>query len=67
MLLYILYVGWPLVMEMENGDGVTPARPGAQLTRILDAGKKGRFSVMEVDWRASTTCCGDSSSWYYVK
>tara|TARA_X000001382_G_scaffold89854_1_gene64450 strand:+ start:229 stop:408 length:180 start_codon:yes stop_codon:yes gene_type:complete len=55
------------LLPMDNGNAVTPASPGALQTRILNAGRKGRFSVMEVDWRASTTCCGDSSSWYYGK
>ena len=67
MLLYIPYAGWPLVMQMENGDAVDPATPGALRARILDAGKKGRFSVMEMDWRGSRFRCGDSSSWYYGK
>ena len=34
---------------------------------ILDAGKKGRFSVMEMDWRGAGSAAGDSSSWYYGK
>ena len=67
MLLYIPYTGWPLAMQMENGDGVAPASPGVLQTRIPDPWRKAWFLVMEVDWRGSTTCCGDSSSWYYGK
>jgi len=29
MLLYLPYTGWPLAMQMEKGDAVTPATPGA--------------------------------------
>ena len=61
MLLYIPYVGWPLVMQVENVDDVAPATPGALRTRIHDVGKKGRFLVMEMDWRASRLRCGTSS------
>ncbi len=43
MLLYIPYVGWPLVMQVENVDDVAPATPGALRTRIHDVGKKGRI------------------------
>ena len=58
MLLYLPYAGWPLAMEMENGDAVTPATPGTQRTRIPDAGKRAWFSVMEMNWHASRFRCG---------
>ena len=45
-------------MQMENGDDVAPATPGALRTRIPDAGKRAWFSVMEMDWRASRFRCG---------
>jgi len=51
MLLYIPYAGWPLVMQMENGDDVIPSWFLEQLrTSFFYDGKYARV-VANVEWR----------------